>query len=337
MDTGIIQLVNKGENMPSLMNGLFRVNAIPQKLFFTSGSGTLYLPAGYYRFVLRGAGGAGGGDNRPMDADLRYTSGRGGRGKLTVVTRYYSTPQTLNYYIGDAGLTYPNNGNGGLGGYESVSKSYAAPGGGGGKPTYIYINNEYIHALGGGGGGGASEFLIFGWAPGGAGGGYYRFSNGVITSVPGKNSASVKRGAGTNGNTVDFPSLYGAHGANIYSGNTTEILSYGGVGGIGGGASGGAGTEYSHAGSAGGGGAGGDLEAGGGAGDDTVLPNIYPATINAGLWQGLTTTAENAQYGITGNYGSGGDGEKWSSNSLPGKKLSFPTNGIGGCFLIERL
>lgn len=332
MDTGIIQSVNKGENMPSLMNGLFRVNAIPQKLLFTSGSGTLYLPAGYYKFILRGGGGAGGGDDGNSGVHSG-SSGRGGRGKLNVVTRYYSTPQTLNYYIGDAGLTHPNNGNGGLGGYDSVSKSYAAPGGGGGKPTYIYINNEYIYALGGGGGGGAGSMLFFGWAPSGAGGGYYRFSNGVITSVPGKNGVSVKRGAGTNGNTVDFPSLYGAHGGNIYSGNTTEILSYGGAGGTGGGASGGAGTEYSYSGSPGGGGAGGDLEAGGGAGGDARLPNIYPATINAGLWQGLTTTSENAQYGISGNYGSGGDGEKMVEN----QPITSATNGIAGCFLIERL
>lgn len=324
--------------MPSLMNGLFRVNSIPQKLFFTSGSGTLYLPAGDYRFVLRGAGGAGGGDNE--NSGMRGNSGRGSRGKLTVVTKHYIVPQVLNYWVGDAGKTHQNGGNGGVGGRKIVDASticYGASGGGGGKPTYIYINNEYIYALGGGGGGGSGDNMIFGWGAGGAGGGYYRFSNGVVTNVYGQNSGSSMSAAGTNGNTVDFPTLYGAHGGNIYRSGTTRILAAGGVGGSGGGASGGAGTDYAQSGSAGGGGAGGDLEAGGGAGSDATLPNVYPATINAGLWQGLTTTSENAQYGISGNYGTAGDGERFGPNPTVVDRISYATNGVGGCLLIERL
>lgn len=294
--------------MPSLMNGLFRTNGITQKLFFTSGSGTIYLPAGAYRIVLRGGGGAGGGN---LSGAFGGTSGRGGRGQLTVQTIYLTTPKNLTYSIGDKGYTYVNGGNGGRCGLDDNGINHKSGyGGGGGKPTYVYVNNRYYFAKGGGGGGGAGSNGLF-ITPGGGGGGFYDFfSTGSMVAHNGAIGGSAADGGnvnGADGYIIGFQTLYGSNGSS-------------GTGGSGGGAGGGAGKTA-------GAGAGGDLEAGGGSGGTN-------STVNHGLWEGLTTTTENAQYGISGNYGSAGNGQHRISSDSP---WIDATNGVAGCFLITRL
>lgn len=106
---------------------------------------------------------------------------------------------------------------------------------------------------------------------------------------------------GVQGNITDFPSVYSGAGG---SGNGSG----GYAGASGGGASGGGGGRGNgnHSGARGGGGgagAGGCLDAGGGAGGTGAAGGA------AGYNHHTTptdTTAENAQYGVTGNYGTGG-------------------------------
>lgn len=122
---------------------------------------------------------------------------------------------------------------------------------------------------------------------------------------------------GTQGNITDFPSVTSGAGS---SGNGTG----GYAGASGGGASGGgggrgSGNHSSARGGGGGGGAGGCSDAGGGAGGTGY------GTAAAGSNHHTTPTdrtAENAQYGITGNYGNGG-----SPNAA----------GTGGFVIIRRI
>ena len=316
-----------------LSRKLLVLNTYPSRQLFTSGSGSIVLPQGRYTAVIRGGGGAGGGGTSAPDVAIPGKSGRGGQGKITSVNFILSETTALDYYVGAGGNI---NGNGGLGGIASDGSTRSCQGGGGGYPSYIFINNTYYHANGGGGGGGSGVgHALFVGTGGGGGGGYYRFENGSIVSVSGANGGNGAAGAGGNGNTQDFPTLFGQRGG----GFTWGSWNAGGPGGTGGGAGGGAGTtQGSLTGTAGGGGAGGDMEAGGGdggynSGSGGGDAGQQTPTHNAGIYQAIDTTSENADYGVTGNYGSSGSGRYLLNYNDP---IYPPTNGVGGFVLIIR-
>lgn len=306
-----------------LLNGFFWINQNNKALFTTPGLNAITLQSGKYKVTLRGAGGAGGGSH----IYLPSKSGRGGQGKITTAIFTLTDQSVLNFYVGNGGIV---GGNGGLGGTgEDGNRSQS--GGGGGEPTYIYVNGTYYYANGGGGGGGAGSGMnVLSASGGGGGGGYYRFYNGSIISVPGANGGNYAAGAGGNGNTQDFPSLYGQHGGSFTYGSWNA----GGPGGTGGGAGGGAGTtQGSLASTQGGGGAGGDMESGGGTGGANNNSGQQTPTHNAGLYEPIDTTAENAQYGVIGNYGSSGAGQNVTDIEVG----TDPTDGVSGFVLIERV
>lgn len=314
-----------------LSRKLLVLNAYPSRQLFTSGSGSIVLPQGRYTAVIRGGGGAGGGGT--LETVFSLKCGRGGQGKITSVNFVLSETTALDYYVGAGGNV---NGNGGLGGIASDGSARSSSGGGGGYPSYIFINNTYYHANGGGGGGGSGTgSTLFTGSGGGGGGGYYRFDNGSIISVSGANGGNGAAGAGGNGNTQDFPTLFGQRGGSFTYGSWNA----GGPGGTGGGAGGGAGTtQGSFSGTTGGGGAGGDMEAGGGDGGYNAASGggdggQQTPTHNAGIYQGIDTTSENADYGVIGNYGSSGSGRHLLDYT---SQVTSPTNGVGGFVLIIR-
>lgn len=106
---------------------------------------------------------------------------------------------------------------------------------------------------------------------------------------------------GVQGNITDFPGVYSGAGG---SGNgTSGYAGASGGGASGGGAGRGSGSYSSARGGGGGAGAGGCLDAGGGAGGTGYASGA------AGYNHHTTptdTTAENATYGVSGNYGTGG-------------------------------
>lgn len=312
-----------------LSRKLLALSTYPSRQLFTSGSGSIVLPQGRYTVVIRGGGGGGGGPN-PNTSYHTGTCGRGGRGAIVTQSFVLSDTTRLDYYVGSGGLAA---GNGGVGGGSLLNGLRSFSGGGGGYPSYIYIQGTYFHANGGGGGGGAGNSFRTSdqhGTGGGGGGGYYRFNNGSIVSISGANGGTASTnatGTGGNGNTQDFPSLYGQNGGDAGSVNGSRGGSGGGAGG-GGGAYTGTINKY---GGSGGGGAGGDLEAGGGTGgyNNNGVQTETP-TVNAGAWAGLDTTQENANYGVTGNYGSSGQGLRVNATSVQ----NYATNGVGGFVLI---
>lgn len=313
------------------------------KLITSTGSHTVYLPAGIYKFVIRGGGGAGGqGEYKgTYGSGSGSVGGAGAKGELSVrspivVPSYMSA----TVYVGAGGKTKPNGGNGGNGGSVTDCGQTPGAGGGGGVPSYVYFNGTYYIAEGGGGGGGggASQPAASRYsdgASGGGGGGYYRinYSTGAISSVAGKTGGNggVRTAGdatmtnpqnGTAGNTTEFPSLrsgYGAGGNGVSGGNGAS-----GGGASGGGGGYGTGNSTSSRGGGGGGGAPGSTEAGGGCGgigytNGNNGSNYYSDPIDI--------TSENAPYGVNGNYGRGGKG---------GTNVA-PTNGGSGFVLIQRI
>ena len=159
-----------------------------EKFYGEPGTFTLNISPGTYRYVLRGAGGAGGNND---SANVRQ-GGAGGKGELTHGTFTITEATKVTIYVGAGGLTYANGGNGGIKGDNTDAPRKAGNGGGGGTPTYILVGQNIYIADGGGGGGGAggSDTTTGRYSDGGSGGGgggYYRVdSNGTVTSVPGK-------------------------------------------------------------------------------------------------------------------------------------------------------
>lgn len=320
--------------MRTQLNPLMMINKY-ERFFTAAGTQTLTLSPGRYLFVMRGGGGGGGENGSNGRWGAGGAGGAGGMGEIQTETILITEPTSVELYVGAGGLTYANGGNGGAGGSAGFTGGAGGRGGGGGMPSYIVINNEYYVANGGGGGGGGGggsttsrERYAYG-AGGGGGGGYYRFTNGTITSVPGQkggncNTYPVTMGqAGTAGNTTDFPDIKSGDGGGYaswvgYNYNGAKGASGGGASGAGGGGES-QNTDYS-AGGAGGGGAGGSTDAGGGkcgsggaaAPTDASNPHTTPTD----------TTFENAQNGITGNYGIGG---------------GVNTNGADGFVYIKRV
>lgn len=279
---------------------------------------TVRLPDGYYTIVIRGAGGAGG-TQGSANGSTGGVGGCGGKGKIFSTTFFLQNTVYARAYVGAGGKTRPNGGNGGAGGTRGGRYDHGATGGdgtnacggGGGFPSFLKIDSTLYFALGGGGGGGggcgSGSGRYSGGAGGGGGGGYYRLlSDTTIQAVNGQPGAGGGSGydhpgwAGIAGNTTDFPQITSGYGG------TSNYA--GGGGASGGGASGGgggygSGNHSSAHGAGGGGGAGGDLDAGGG-------ERGYGAgTAGDGYNRKTTptdTTSENAQYGVTGNYGTGG-------------------------------
>lgn len=293
----------------------------------TPGTSTINFIPAKYRFVMRGAGGAGGGDGKTAGAAIAK-GGAGGKGSLVVEEYTFSETTPLTLSVGEGGLF--TGGNGGAGGIGGSQGANGGQGGGGGYPTYLYGSAlGYIFAQGGagGGGGGGSGIVVnsryvYGCGGGGGGGRYYLdTASGDIISVPGKvgaNSHNVLYGQGypgVAGDVITFPDIYSGHGGT--GGDLGGERVAGGAGASGGGASGGAGgangknADYSFGG-AGGGGAGGDMDAGGGAHgngrDTTGMTDAYNHHVEP-----TDTVEENLTYGINGNYGIGGtpnsDGE----------------------------
>lgn len=280
--------------------------------FDTPGEYYLTLTPGWYSIAIRASSGASG-----SNSDT-HNGGAGGKGQMVYTEIQITQNKTLRIYLGNYGLTYNNGGNGGESVYDhNYPAERGGHGGGGAEPTFITSDNELItYAQGGAGGGGAGRSSIGGGryqrgASGGGGGGYYRFNTETfeIESVAGKSGpigAARGEGArtGVSGNTADFPTLSAG------SGNAS--------GGTGGGASGGSGSNggnHTHStGGPGGAGAGGDLDAGGG-GNGATNHHITPTD----------TSAENATYGVIGNYGLGGFGG-----------VADGQNGTSGFVLIKR-
>lgn len=295
----------------------------------------IYLPAGEYDIIIRGGGGAGGttgGRSTVRCYGYGGKGGAGGKGDLLVQHfQFLEDTYITELYVGEGGLTKANGGNGGSGNNYG-NGGQAGHGGGGGMPSYVLINGQYYYALGGGGGGGGGSS---GTQPssypdggsGGGGGGFYRFSNGVITSVPGAagGRGSLAKGGnrsnGGAGNTTDFPDITGGVGWGI--GTSTAAL--------GGGAGGGGAANSGKGGSAwgGGGGAGGSTDAGGGQGglnSDNATPttSLEPSNVH---WIPTDTIEENAQYNVHGNYGIGGGTDQNGTNGFVyiGKLFTYYT------------
>ena len=286
-----------------------QINLTPGVTIFetgTVGSYNVTLPRGNYRAILRATGGAGG------SSVGSASGGCGGKGNLTVQDFTVSNDTAITavlHGIGD---------NGGTGG--SSSGSAGGNGGAGAYPTYIIGLTETYYANGGAGGGGAggTSTAIYG-AGGGGGGGYYIYSYRTyphtmywltISGQSGGNgNMNGSGGAGNNGDTVNFPSLYGGKADGAWNAGDPGHAAYGGGGngGQGGGASGGGGEGNMQGnGGAGGGGAGGDNDAGGGSVGTTT--GAYHSWTDASNVKTTPTdvSAENSSYGIPANCGRGG-------------------------------
>lgn len=298
------------------------------------------LPLGTYKFIVRGAGGAGG-ETPPTASGWNFVAGVGGCGGKGELKEYIVDIPYLNIAqirIGEGGKIYSSGGNGGeYGNAGSNGAPRSGSGGGGGKPSYLQLNLNYYIANGGGGGGGGGGIATANrrydnGGAGGGGGGFYKTEivNDVlqIISVAGKKG----RGAtdydtpGVAGATGDGdPELYG--GAGGKGGYNHNI---GGAQGFGGGASGASGgggpsNDNGSAGGSGGGGAGGCKDAGGGKNARNTIYNNFNSDIesyNAGKTTPTNTLPENAEYGVNANYGIGG---------------TTNTNGAQGFILIQRL
>lgn len=246
-----------------------------ERLFNTPGKYQLSVPRGRYVIKICGGGGAGG-------QSAGASGGAGGTAQPQTFTVDVINAGIMNFYVGFGGKSRTNGGNGGAA--NTTNSTHGGDGGGGGHPSYVTFvgltkdanTPQWLYSLGGGGGGGGgSAFRYARYADGAGsagGGGYYRFNDGKIESVPGKNG--VAGGAcyyagnnGVAGNTTDFPDLQSGHGSagGYGSGDRTN----GGQSARGGGASGGsgggsAGNHSSAYGGAGAPGAGGCPDAGGG-------------------------------------------------------------------------
>lgn len=296
------------------------------KLYTEPGTYTLNLSAGTYQYIMRGAGGAGGNN----DSSNNRKGGAGGKGELSTGTFVITESEQITVYVGSAGLTYANGGNGGVKGENTDAPQNAGNGGGGGRPSYIKTSTDLVYAEGGGGGGGAGgsdtrRSRYSDGASGGGGGGYYRIAiDGTITSIVGKkggrgsiytqNDSHSAAQNGVTGNTTDFPDISSGKGGN--GNNASSSWKAGGSAASGGGASGagggcGLGNDTASYGGGGGGGAGGSTDAGGGQGGTGYANGNNGSNYHT---TPTDTTEENANYGFPGNYGMGG-GPNTNGNS----------------------
>ena len=323
--------------MPSLMNSFFRVSGEIQSLLYdTAGEYSVSVPAGQYKIVCRGGGGAGG-ENGVTKGGAGGAGGAGGKGLLNEETVVFANNTTLTVRVGRGGYTYANGGNGGAGGTgnsSGVPGGNGGAGGGGGIGSEVLNSGTVINRSkgGGGGGGGGGGTTItnarnaYGAGGGGGGGEGSLYGSAVHVGASGGN-AGLWNGngyAGWAGDSTTYPTIYAGHGGG--AGSLSWERSVGGAGGTGGGAGGGGGAsnglneDYSYGGP-GGGGAGGDLDAGGGAcgqgrSDGTATNGYNHHT------EPTDVSAENAEYGASAESGRGG---------------TTNTNGNDGFVYIERI
>jgi len=321
------------------------------KLYTNAGNEiSILLTAGKYDVIMRGAGGAGG-DSGENGFDSAGVGGCGASGELAVFNIDITEATYVRAYIGKAGLTYAEGGNGGAGGPSN--QRVGGNGGGAGDPTILWIPNAstydtYFAAGGAGGGGGGA----CGGGPGrranggggGAGGGTSHYAGGTsITSeiaaniiytqgqIGGQGAPHYEYGRdGVNGIDLGDPDIKAGNGG---GGNTTHSGT-GGIGGTGAGASGGGGNSgdrdgHTHDYACGGGGGGGNGGVtytndgpvvgyggtGGASGGDAATDGYNPNTTPD------DTTTDNATYNVIGNYGVGG---------------ATGTSGVGGFILIRK-
>lgn len=288
-----------------LLNGFFWALSNYKNLYDVPGLYDITLLPGKYKFICRGAGGAGGENGTNRHSNIGGKGGAGANGDIVIEQVTISETTNIQLFVGSCGD------NGGAGGAGGESNNGGA-GGAGGKPSYVIINNNMIIADGGAGGGGGGGSAGYGrYADGGAGGGgggLYKVQivddNINILSVPGKQGApalnNVSGVNGTAGNTADYPSLRSGGGAPGYSADGSSGASGGGASGGSGGTTGNNQTASSGGGGAG---AGGSDKAGGGGATAGARPG---SAASNHFTTPVDTTAENAEYGIIGNYGMGG-------------------------------
>lgn len=317
------------------------------------------IPAGSYTIIARGGGGAGG---QTASGPRGGAGGRGSKGLIKTKTITLSENRKYYLHVGDGGYLAPDGGNGGAAGttisdgigVEPIAYGGGA-GGGGGTPSFIRPQGAisetlYVLAEGGGGGGGGgaggqsgeqrTNGVSYGGG-GGAGGGYYNCNiysliplnvNNEITvflaglnGYPGRDAGNA--GEGGNGKEGYASTPDGFAGDSSRSDTTAAN-----AGGTKGGASGGNGPNgsglYSHVlwgmSGAGGGGAGGGKTGWQGEGGKGGVGPYSELAGNGSTPSGFSTetTAENAAYGVTGNYGEGGQSD---------------TRGVAGFILIKKL
>jgi len=291
--------------------------------FFTPGDYIAYVAPGRYMLTIRGAGGAGG------ETVYTQAGGAGGKGEIMQQQVQFTGTTKLSIHVGAGGQTGAS-GNGGAGGaLNDQAYTYGGRGGGGGEPSWAQLmnGNNYFSgwsAVGGGGGGGAGGSDIDSGrysdgGSGGGGGGRYTVNIGIgaytLNSIAGKDggnggrsindSSDVPPTAGVNGDTTgDFANIISGDGGSG-NGGGGAIGAYG-AGASGGGGGYGTGNHSSSRGGPGGGGAGGDLDAGGGeTGIGAYTVESYLQASNQHTVP-TDTIAENAEYGVTGDYGLGG-------------------------------
>lgn len=313
------------------LNPLMYHEANISRLLTVAGTYKIPVVRGRYSVKVCGAGGAGGA-NGLSDG---YAGGEGGPGGTAMPETYtvdITSAGMLTVYVGAGGKTYANGGNGGAGGDRTTTShgnwgQVGGPGGGGGYPSYVKTNGladtEFLSALGGGGGGGggggAGRDRYSGGGGGGGGGGYYRFADGVITSVPGQKGGKGAKywdtgGAGVNGNTQDFPSIASGHGGRGGAGSGSGpggAAAYGGgaSGAGGGGGDGNSSNAYGGRGAGGAGGsetAGGGRQGGGGGTGATEASNLIDTPIAGTDYQGNVVTSGWGVGGTTNTNGSDG-------------------------------
>lgn len=315
---------------------LFSQNQFP-KLLTTSGYAI--LPPGTYQIVVRGSGGSGGSTGQTVDERWPGGSGgAGGKGEIAATTVTLTDTLAAYIHIGDAGVVKSQGGNGG----SSVANDNGAvggAGGGGGHACWITIPEISLMFAaqggggGGGGGGGASYGRYSDGGASGAGGGFYiyNYRNPIQSGIVPDESNYVGRDSVPHNNNT--AGAAGTEGYNInsspaFSGAGTHGSRYSWAGGAGAayyGASGGSGSDgdnnYDAWAGGGGGGAGGTLDAGGGQGGTTL--NGFVGDNGYNFHTAPTSTVnENASYGVSGNYGQGGNPDE---------------NGVAGFVLIKRI
>ena len=120
-----------------LLKGFFLSNPKDRFAYTNTGHTYITLGAGNYRFIVRGAGGAGGTTAANRSSVAGGVGGAGGPGELRVFNLTLTSMKTVDIYVGEYGKTYSNGGNGGYGGLH---------GGHGGQGTrdYIQANNSVI-------------------------------------------------------------------------------------------------------------------------------------------------------------------------------------------------
>lgn len=269
------------------------------QIYTTQGSDTFVVPAGITSVTVKLWGGGGGGGAGGTAA----AGGAGGGGGYVTATLSVTPGETLNVYVGGAGL--------------GGSQSTAGGGGGGGSFSSVYRGGTALAIAGGGaGGGGGLNNGGRSGGDGGAGGGTTGVAGSGGSGSGGSNSggsggtSSAGGAGGSGGNNAGSAgsSLTGGDGADARTSEGAD--GSGAAGGLSGGGNGGAIISTSRAG--GGGGGAGYFGGGGGSGSTNNRGG-------AGGGGGSSYTVGGAT-GVTNTSGSG---------STPGNSADVARNGAG--------